>query len=191
MKKTGKIFIISAPSGAGKTTLVERLLKKKQLNLHRSISVTTRTKRGREQEGRDYFFIPEEKFKRLRSEKKLLEWAKVFSHYYGTPRDFVGRCLKKGHHLILAIDVRGARQVKRRFPEAVSIFVLPPSLSDLKRRLLKRSTDSREEIKRRLKRAEAEITQAPTYDYVVVNKEVSRALRELETIVKVEISFCG
>ncbi|HDD35492.1 MAG TPA: guanylate kinase [Candidatus Desulfofervidus auxilii] len=180
-KSCGNIFVISAPSGAGKTTLI-RLLKSRFPKIVFSVSCTTRSPRPKEKHGKDYFFIKENEFKEMIRRGEMLEWAKVHGHYYGTPLKFVKERLAAGEDIILDIDVQGARQVKEKLPEATLIFILPPSWEELKRRLFKRSTESLEEINKRLKAAQKEIKAAETFDFIVINDEINKALKELEAI---------
>lgn len=182
MDKTN-IFIISAPSGSGKSTLVERLLKGVP-GLVFSISYTTRRPRGHEQDGREYFFVGHAEFEEMIRQDKLLEWAKVFnSDYYGTACRFLDEAREKGCDLVLDIDVQGARQVKQRFPEAHSIFILPPSRREMENRLRRRGEDAEDVIQRRVRSAVDEIQGYSQYDYVIVNDQVDEAAEKLLSIV--------
>lgn len=185
MKKRGSLFVVSSPSGGGKTTLGNIILKSLPA-LTRSISMTTRLPRNGERHGRDYFFTTAAEFLRLRKKKGFLESANVFGKLYGTPLAFVESKRRQGKDVLLLIDVQGAKQVKRHCGEAVLVFVMPPSLKELKTRLKKRSTDSPREILKRLKIAKQEIAQAKRYDYVVVNKNLKNAAAELKTIIRAE-----
>jgi len=182
--KTG-VFIISAPSGSGKTTLVERLLREVE-GLNFSVSYTTRPPRGQEQHGRDYFFIGREQFEAMIRHEQLLEWATVFGNYYGTARRFWDEARQSGKDLLLDIDVQGAAQVKEKIPEAVSIFILPPSRGELEWRLRHRSQDSEEVIRKRLQDAGREIYGYDRYDYVLINDELERSAESLRAIVLTE-----
>ena len=184
-KRLGIVFILSAPSGAGKTTLYNGL-RRIYPEIALSVSCTTRAKRLGEVNGRDYRFIGEPEFERLRQRGEFAEWARVHGHYYGTPKGPLERCVALGRDILLDIDVQGARQIKTSFPEAVSIFLLPPSLSELKRRLAARGTDDREIIRRRLANAQGEIGQIIYYDYYVENRDVERAVSDLAAIVVAE-----
>ncbi|MBI4464847.1 MAG: guanylate kinase [Acidobacteria bacterium] len=184
--KTG-VFIISAPSGSGKTTLVERLLREVE-RLHFSISYTTRMPRGQEQHGRDYYFVNREEFQAMIQRQELLEWAEVFGNYYGTARRFLEEAREAGTDLLLDVDVQGAAQVKEKIPEAVSIFILPPSRQELEGRLRRRSQDSEEVIRKRLQDAGREIYGYARYDYVVINDELERSAECLKAIVLTERS---
>jgi guanylate kinase len=180
--KKGRIFVISAPSGSGKTTLCRQLLKRCR-DIVISRSATTRRLRKGEKNRRDYIFISEQRFKKYRRLGKLLEWARVFGYFYGTPKDFVDESLKKGKDVLLIIDVQGAFKVKRKRPSAVLIFVMPPSLKELEKRLLKRKSDNHQQIKLRLKVARQEVSYSPRYDYVVVNDDLDRAVTRLKEII--------
>lgn len=182
-RRKGRVFVISSPSGGGKTTLVARLLRALP-RLERSISVTTRPPRRGERQGHDYQFISLRTFRRLRQSGSLLEWAKVHGAYYGTPKDAVIRTLAHGQDVILSIDVQGARQVRRALGSAaVLIFLLPPSVRQLRQRLMQRRTDTVVAIRRRLAVAEQEITCAAWYDYTLVNDRLNRAINQLRRIV--------
>jgi len=182
--KTG-VFIISAPSGSGKTTLVERLLREVP-GLHFSVSYTTRPRRGQEQHGRDYFFIGREEFQEVLGREGFLEWAEVFGNYYGTSRRFLEEAERQGEDLLLDIDVQGAAQVKQKLPEAVSIFILPPSRKELEDRLRRRSEDSEDVIQKRLHDASREIYGYERYDYVLINDLLDRSAARLQSIVLAE-----
>jgi guanylate kinase len=184
-KRKGIVFIISAPSGSGKTTLLHEL-SKSPLKLTPSKSVTTRKPRSGERNGHDYFFISMKEFLRRKNRKEFLEWANVFGEYYATPKKFVRETANQGKDIVLAIDVQGARQVLKALPDAVSIFILPPSVSVLKKRLLNRNTDTRKEIKKRLNIARHEISHAGDYDYIIVNNKLHSAVRRLEAIIVAE-----
>ena len=155
-KRLGIIFILSAPSGAGKTTLYNGL-RRIHPEIELSVSCTTRRKRPGEINGRDYRFLSEEQFEQLRLRGEFAEWAKVHDYFYGTPKGPLERCIRAGRDILLDIDVQGARQIKKAFPKSVSIFLLPPSLRELKRRLAARGTDGQEIIRRRLANAQGEI----------------------------------
>lgn len=185
MRKKGKVFIISAPSGSGKTTLLHEL-SKKSLKLAQSRSVTTRRPRPGEIHKRDYFFISREEFLKRKKQKKFLEWARVFGEYYATPKEYVCSLTGKGRDVALAIDIKGAKQVKKIIPEAVTIFIMPPSMAVLKNRLLRRNSDTRKQIKNRLCVAKEEIASAGDYDYIIVNDKLHNAVRRLEAIIVAE-----
>jgi guanylate kinase len=179
------VFIISAPSGSGKSTLVHRLLTTVP-NLAFSISYTTRPPRAAETNGIDYNFISREDFEARSHRGEFLEQAVVFEHYYGTNRDSFDRAVHAGKDLVLDIDAQGARQLKVAIPEAISIFVLPPSRDVLEQRLRARSQDSEEVIKRRLKGAADEVRSYSQYDYVLINRDIDEAAARLASIVKAE-----
>jgi guanylate kinase len=178
----GRLIVISAPSGAGKTSLVKALLANDP-QLHLSISHTTRRRRPTEQEGREYHFVSVDEFERLRAAGEFLEHARVFDNLYGTSRAFVGEQLQAGHDVLLEIDWQGAQQVRRAMPECVSVFILPPSRRTLAERLARRATDTEEVIARRLADAAADMSHYREFDYVVVNDDFDRAVNDLGHIV--------
>jgi guanylate kinase len=185
---SGIRFIISAPSGSGKSTLVNEL-RKFVPNLEFSVSYTTRPPRGSEQDGQEYHFISREQFEGMIMRDEFLEHALVFGNYYGTAMRVIEEADKRGHDVLLDIDVQGARQVKERLPGAVSIFVLPPSRAELESRLRKRSMSEHvpaEEIRRRLDEARREIENYPNYDYILVNDRLEQSLDTLVAIVQAE-----
>ena len=176
------IYIISAPSGSGKSTLVNELLKLVP-SLDFSISYTTRPPRGSEQNGKQYHFVRREEFEQMIRDDEFLEHANVFGHYYGTARRFLREAEEKGHDLLLDIDVQGAAQVKRKLPDAVSIFVLPPDRKTLEWRLRKRSEDAEEVIHRRLVTASREIENYDKYDYILINDDLEESIESLQAMV--------
>ncbi len=178
----GNLFIVSAPSGAGKTSLLKRLRTELE-GVVISISHTTRPQRPGEIHGQDYYFVSKKEFEEMLAEEAFLEHARVFGHYYGTSRQVVTENLKKGMDVILEIDWQGARQVKVKMPESHSVFILPPSTEVLRERLCSRGQDSPEIIARRMREAKAEISHYKEYDYLVVNDEFEQALMELKSIV--------
>jgi guanylate kinase len=177
------VFIISAPSGSGKSTLTHRLIAEIP-NLRFSISYTTRAPRGQEIDGKDYFFISNAEFEARIGRGEFLEYAKVFGNYYGTHASELTRAAAENVDLILDIDVQGARQLKEKYPAAVSIFILPPSREVLEQRLRARSQDSEPVIARRLREAAEEIRNYSQYDYVLVNAQVEASVGTLTSIVK-------
>lgn len=180
------VFIVSAPSGSGKSTLVQRLLQTVP-ELQFSISYTTRAPRGQEQHGRDYFFISREEFEEMLARDEFLEWALVFkTDYYGTARRFLDEARARGHDLLLDIDVQGAEQVKKKLPDAVSIFILPPSRQELEHRLRYRRLDPEQVIDRRLAQAASEIQGYLKYNYVLINQDLEIASEQLCSIILAE-----
>ncbi len=177
----GRLFVFAAPSGAGKTTLVHAVVTKHP-ELRFSISYTTRKPRRNEANGVDYLFIDKDEFMRLRDEGELLEYAEVFDHYYATSRSQVERHLADNRNVILEIDWQGARQVRKSMPECVSIFILPPSVQELERRLRDRRTDSAEVIERRLRDALSDMSHWDEFDYVIINDDLDAAVVELEAV---------
>ena len=179
------VFIISAPSGSGKSTLVKRLLAHEQ-DLRFSVSYTTRSPRGAEVPGESYNYISRAEFERRIGRDEFLEFAEVFGNYYGTHASVLDRARQEGKDLILDIDVQGARQLKERIPEAVSIFILAPSRDILEQRLRMRSEDSAETIERRLREAADEIRNYSQYDFIIVNHQVEESVANLAAIVRSE-----
>jgi guanylate kinase len=173
-------IVVSGPSGSGKTTLVAGLLGTDPA-LERSISVTTRPPRAGEADGEAYFFVGMEEFESLKH-GKLIEWAKVHGHLYGTPKEFIRERLERGIDVVLCVDVQGGRQVRKVFPDAVTIFILPPSFEVLEQRIRRRAADPAETIKTRLENAREELRALPEYEYVVVNDELEGALAALRSI---------
>ncbi|MBQ1767797.1 MAG: guanylate kinase, partial [Oscillospiraceae bacterium] len=169
--KRGKLYIVSGPSGCGKSTVLREVFAHRR-NIFFSVSATTRGPREGEKDGKDYFFITREEFERLIAEGELLEHAKYVSNYYGTPRKPVEAMLSEGSDVVLDIEVQGAAQVKEKMPEAVSFFIMPPSLEELERRLRGRGTETDEKIRSRLDQAEREMAESGRYDYIVVNDDV-------------------
>ncbi len=183
MKNRARLFVIAAPSGAGKTTLVKALVKRNP-ELRFSVSYTTRKPRETESHGRDYLFVDEAEFVRLRDAGEMLESAMVFDNRYGTGRSQVEQLLSEGHHVILEIDWQGARQVRESMPESIDIFILPPSAAELERRLRGRRTDSEEVIKRRLQDALGDMSHWLEFDFVIINDHLETAIDELEAILE-------
>ena len=182
--------MLSAPSGAGKTTLVRALLEREP-HLRFSISYTTRRPRVGERNGGDYFFVSEEEFRAMIAAEKCLEYAQVFDNWYGTGRDHVESLVAAGHTVLLEIDWQGARQVRAALKEVCSVFILPPSVPELERRLTGRGSDSPEVIQRRLRDALADISHWREFDYVIVNDDAARAADELQRIVRGEPVDCA
>jgi len=185
-QRRGIIFIVSAPSGAGKTT-ISRAARQAIAGLEMSISLTTRQPREGEVEGVDYQFVGEDEFNRRIACRELAEWARNFEAYYGTPRAPLDAAVDSGHDILLDIDVQGARQIRELYPDdTATIFVLPPSFAELEERLRRRGTESEDSIQRRLKRARDEAAACPEYDYLVINAHVEESLARLDAIVRAE-----
>ncbi len=185
MRKT-KAFaiVVSGPSGAGKTTLVNELARRDPM-LHRSVSCTTRKPREGEQEGVAYYFVSDSEFETQKREN-LIEWAEVHEKWYGTPRDAIERALGRGLDVMLNIDVQGGRRIKKSFPDAVMIFILPPSFEVLEQRIRDRATDIENDIHIRLENAREEIRALPSYDYLVVNDDLEEAVGAIQAIIQSE-----
>ncbi len=182
MSREGRLFIVSGPSGSGKSTVLGEVFKQRP-DIYFSVSATTRAPRPGETDGVEYFFITEEQFDRMVENDEFLEHARYARCSYGTPREPVARRLSRGTDVILDIEVQGARQVKSRMPEAVTVFIAPPSLQELERRLRGRATDSEEKIALRLETAKGELEESARYDHVVVNDDYVRAAGELLNII--------
>ena len=185
MQQSGILFVLSGPSGAGKGTICQELLRQIP-NLQYSVSATTRKPRLGETNGINYWFKEKEEFEEMIKNDLLLEYAEVYGNYYGTPKEQVLKVLKSGKNVVLEIDPQGAMQVKAKFPEGVFIYILPPSLDELAARITKRGTDSKDSIKKRLAAATEEIQYALKYDYVVVNDKVETAVDSIATIISAE-----
>lgn len=185
IRREGIIFILSAPSGTGKTTLIKGL-RAAYPELRLSISCTTRERRQGEMHGSDYYFVGVKKFAAMKAKGDFAEWAKVHDFLYGTPRRPLDQSIRLGRDILLDIDVQGARTIKRKYPQAVSIFLVPPSWRELQRRLARRGTDGQEIIRRRLLNARSEIRDIIKYDYYVVNRQLEESLTLLESIVEAE-----
>lgn len=179
---SARLFVVAAPSGAGKTTLVKALVVRRP-GLRFSISYTTRKKRSNEAEGVDYLFVSVDEFARLRARGDLLESAEVFDNHYGTSRKQVEQHLQDGHHVILEIDWQGAAQVREAKPACISIFILPPSTDELEHRLRSRRTDSDDVIRRRLRDALSDMSHWSEFDFAIINDDLERAVDDLEAIV--------
>ncbi|MEM7027146.1 MAG: guanylate kinase [Pseudomonadota bacterium] len=180
--KTGSLFIISAPSGAGKTSLVKELLTRIE-HLTVSTSHTTRAARQGEENGKDYFFVDEQKFKSMINDNEFLEYAYVFNHYYGTAKQSIEVDLKEGKNIILEIDWQGARQIKSLLRSAVSIFVLPPDYHSLQERLHGRHGNDKDIVDSRMQMATEEMSHFKEYDYIVINDDFDEAVDELQSII--------
>jgi len=179
----GNLYVVAAPSGAGKTTLV-RLLLEQEAGVSLSVSFTTRPPRPNEQDGRDYHFVDAAAFRAMIARQEFLEWAEVHGNLYGTSKTWISERLASGSDVLLEIDWQGARQVRSLFPGAIGIFILPPSLEELTRRLTGRGTDSADVIARRLAAAEDEMRHAGEFDYVIINDILEQALDDLRAVVR-------
>jgi guanylate kinase len=184
-KKKGLLFVVSAPSGAGKTTLCRAMVRIFP-RLHYSISYTTRPPRPGEENGRDYHFISAENFQGMSDAGELAEWAEVYGHRYGTSKTTLQRIQDEGRDVILDIDGQGARQLRDQDPQAICIFILPPSWEELKRRLSLRKTEPEAALEERLRKARAEMAQGRWYDYIIINNKLEKAQEELKAIILAE-----
>ncbi|MFH1354917.1 MAG: guanylate kinase [Candidatus Omnitrophota bacterium] len=186
------IFVISGPSGSGKTTLRDKLLKDKELirgGLTKCVSLTTRPRREGERDKKDYRFISEEQFKRKLKGKKILEWTKYLGYHYGTPRDCVEGQLERCKSIVLCLDLKGALKIKRIYPHsAINVFIVPPSIKELRKRIVGRSKADEDEIRKRLAVAKKEVASCDIYDYRVVNRNLAQAVTELKKIILKEKS---
>lgn len=186
-KSSALILILSAPSGAGKTTLC-RKLEERNPHFYFSVSYTTRHPRPEEKDGRDYFFISREEFSKKIKKGFFAEWAEMHGALYGTSGDSLNEAIKKNQDVVLNIDVQGALQIKKKYPEAVSIFIVSPTFDDLKARLKKRKTETKADIEKRLHHAKKEIEQSGQYDHKIVNRKLEEALGEIEEKIAIEKS---
>ena len=180
--QAGNVFVLSAPSGAGKTTLKEQLLGR-VTDLVFSVSFTTRPPRAGEVDGRDYFFVDDATFDRMIAEDGFVEWVRVYANRYGTGKAWIQEVLRSGRDILLDIETVGARNVRQAIPEAIMVFLLPPDADELSRRLRGRGKDSEEQIRMRLRHARHEMTAFPGYDYLLVNEDLDTACRQLEAII--------
>ncbi len=185
MKEKGKLFVISGPSGAGKSTVVFKAMEGRD-DVCFSTSVTTRKPRSGEVDGKEYFFVDLDRFKEMVENDELLEHAEYVANSYGTPRAYVEEKLAAGMNVILDIEVQGARQVNEKKPDSVKVFIIPPSLDELERRLKGRGTDTPRAIEARLIRAKQEYKEADFYDYIIINDDAERAAKELSAIMMAE-----
>jgi guanylate kinase len=186
LKKTkGLILLVSAPSGAGKTTLCKRLLQASSSFIS-SVSFTTRRRRKNEIEGVDYYFVSQKEFGKMAGEGTFVEWAEVHGHLYGTSVKLLDQRVREEKDVLLEVDVKGGSQIKKNYPQAVLIFLLPPSWQELGKRLTNRKTEDKEKVAQRIKRAKREIEYAPHYDYFIVNDDINRALEDLLAIIQAE-----
>ena len=180
-KQTGQLIVLSGPSGAGKSTVISELFKARG-NIHFSVSYTTRAPRAGEQDGINYNFVSRQEFERMIADNELLEYAEYVGNYYGTSLKVIQDKLAAGIDVLLDIEVQGAAKVRKSCPDALFIFIMPPSFEELSRRLHSRGTDSEEVIAGRLEKAKEELKEIPNYDYLVINDKVEQAAREMESI---------
>ncbi len=184
MKKEGMLVIISGPSGSGKGTVVKELVQKEDFAL--SISATTRTPRTGEIDGTHYYFYDKETFENMKKQNELLEWAEFCDNYYGTPRKYVEQQMLEGKNVILEIEVQGALQIKKLYSDCILVFLVPPDVKELKKRLIQRGTEDKQTIDRRMNRAIEEMEFVPQYDYIVINDTIAKAAEAICAIVKAE-----
>ena len=185
LNRKGLLLVVSGPSGAGKGTICKALLNKNdQIKL--SVSATTRKPRNGEVHGVNYFFIEKEEFTKMIENGEFLEYAQIYDNFYGTPKAAIIECLEKGQDVILEIEMQGARQIKEVYPEGVFIFVLPPSLEELKSRIVGRGTETQEEIEKRFSCAFEDINQIVNYDYFIVNEDIEKSVSDVEAIICAE-----
>lgn len=187
--KKGLLIVYSGPSGVGKSTILHEVLKDESLNLEFSVSMTTRLPREGEVDGKDYFFVSKETFEKAIEEDKFLEHARYVENYYGTPRDYVEQERNKGKNVILEIDVQGGLQVIEKCSDCISIFIMPPSIDELRSRLSGRGTEKEEVINKRVDQAQREIKQGSVYKYHVVNNEIETSIKEVSDILKKEMAL--
>lgn len=185
MNHQGILVVVSGFSGAGKGTLMKELLKRYD-NYALSISATTRAPREGETDGKEYFFVTKEQFEKMRDERKLVEYAQYVNNYYGTPKEYVEQKMAEGKDVILEIEIKGALKVKKRFPDALLLFVTPPSAEELRRRLVGRGTETLEVINARLARAAEEASGMEAYDYLLINDDLDRCVEEMHQLIQLQ-----
>jgi guanylate kinase len=185
MKKKGMIIIVSAPSGAGKTSICDALIESDK-NIVYSVSTTTREPRKGEKNGREYYFVNDSDFKKMVKKKMFVEWAKVHDHFYGTSKKVLEQTISKGKDILLDIDVQGAVKIKKQYKNALMIFITTPTLKVLKERLIKRNKDSLEVIKTRVENAKRELTYLPKYDYLILNDKLDESIKQAKSIICAE-----
>lgn len=187
MNKSGKLIIYAGPSGSGKGTIKNMVLKNNDFNIVFSVSATTRKPREGEKNGKDYFFIDQKEFKKLIKEKKFIEWTKYSGNYYGTLESEVLKSTNKGKNVLLEVEIEGVKNILKRFPESVTIFIMPPSIEELEKRLISRNTEKKSEIRKRLKIAKKEIKHSTHFKHIIVNKEIKESVKQLSDILKKEL----
>ena len=185
MNKKGMIIIVSAPSGAGKTSICDALVESDK-NIVYSVSTTTRQPRKGEKNGREYYFVNDSEFKKMVKKSMFAEWAKVHDHFYGTSKNILEQTINKGKDILLDIDVQGAVKIKKQYKDALMIFVTTPTLKVLKERLIKRNKDSLDVIKTRLENAKKELTYLPKYDYLILNDKLDKSIKQAKSIICAE-----
>lgn len=185
LDRKGLLLVVSGPSGAGKGTICKALLNKND-KIKLSVSATTRKPRNGEVHGVNYFFLEKEEFTTMIENGEFLEYAQIYDNFYGTPKSAIIECLEKGQDVILEIEMQGAKQIKEVYPEGVFIFVLPPSLEELKSRIVGRGTETQEEIEKRFSCAFEEINQIVNYDYFIVNEDIEKSVNDVEAIIASE-----
>jgi len=183
MKEKGQIFVITAPSGTGKTTIIKNILEKDVRGIGYSISHTTRKPRKGESHGLHYYFVDRENFEKMIEAHEFVEWAVVYDQLYGTSISSINREVSSGKDLLMDVDTQGSQEIKRQFPDSLSIFILPPSLDILKERLQKRSPNDKMSIDLRLKKAGEEIQRCRDYDFIIINDDIKKAIKEIEAII--------
>lgn len=184
-KKNGMIIIVSAPSGAGKTSICDAIIKDDK-NIVYSISTTTRNPRSGEKNGKEYFFVDEKKFKQDIKAGKFIEWAQVHGNYYGTGKAVLHKALSKGKDVLLDIDVQGALSIKKKYKDSLMLFIMTPTLKELKKRLIQRNKDSKETINTRIENAKKEIKYAVKYDYLILNDRLPESIKNVKAVIKAE-----
>lgn len=182
MKNEGNIIVISAPSGAGKTTIIKQILKEFPRIVF-SVSATTRKKRGDERDGVDYFFLSKEEFEEKIKNEEFVEWEKVYDYYYGTLKSFIDTNVESGKSVLLEVEVKGALSIKEKYPEAKLIYIIPPSFEELVKRLKNRKTENDEDLKKRLERAKMELSLRDKFDYFVENLDLNKAVTETRKLI--------
>lgn len=184
-KKNGMIIIVSAPSGAGKTSICDAVIRDDK-NIIYSVSTTTRKPRKGEKDGREYLFVDEKKFKQDIKNGKFIEWAQVHGNYYGTAKAVLQNALSKGKDVLLDIDVQGALNIKKKYKNALMLFIMTPTLKELKKRLIKRNKDSKETISIRIENAKKEIKYVNSYDYLILNDKLPKSITDVKAVIKAE-----